>query len=263
MSAPADDVARNTADPVQTPVTPGANNLSVTLRANTLSDGGDYHCQLSIQGRQISRRVRVSVIQVNSTPAGDVLVGSNVSLTCKLSHDIPQTKIEWRQSNRSRGPPKAQSQGGQSLTVKLTEVTKEEAGDWICQISQAGVKLGEAIITLNINEVPYNLFEMGNLILMIATPASVILLILISTLTAVCLVKRARRRRRALRRLRHPLCREHSNQLSNQPLCQGNDYISTERPLPPLPRYCPHQPRKGHRSQGSANRQVPRAQYVA
>ncbi|XP_072334774.1 lymphocyte activation gene 3 protein-like [Scyliorhinus torazame] len=246
---------------IRTPRHLSESDMSVVLTVRTLGDGGDYICQLHLQNRNISRKLSVTVIQVSVSEPGTISIGSNISLSCLISHQSPSTQIQWRHSNMSSKGGLAQ--GKNTLTINLIKVTKHEAGVWICEISQNNARLGEATLILNVTEPVISIFGKDNLILMIGTSASLLFLIVIFTLIGNCLAKRARRRRQALRRLRHPLCREHSHQLSNQPLCNSNDYTKTERPLPPLPRYCPHQPRRGRSSQGKGNRLGPRGQYIA
>ncbi|XP_067882665.1 T-cell surface glycoprotein CD4-like [Heterodontus francisci] len=231
-------------------------SLSVLFKVSEPSDGGKYSCHLTVRKRTISRTVTVSVIEVKLNEPGTVMENSNISLSCLVSDNSHLTEIRWyhRNSNRSLGT--AGSRKRTSDTIKLTAVSKREAGTWVCEIYHGIVVKGRATYKLTVTDAPHRLFTTGTMIITIGTSSAAVAAILIATLIGVFLAKRARRRRRAVRRLRHPLCREHSHQLSTQPLYNGNDYIQTDRPLPPPPvRYCPHnQPRRGRPSQTTSSR---------
>ncbi|XP_038629566.1 MAM domain-containing glycosylphosphatidylinositol anchor protein 1-like [Scyliorhinus canicula] len=167
-------------------------NMSVVLTVNTLGDGGDYICQLGLRNRNISRKLSVTVIQVSVSEPGMIIIGSNISLSCLISHHSPSTQIQWRHSNMSSKGGIAQ--GKDSLTINFIKVTKHEAGVWICEIIQNNARLGAATLTLNVTEPVVSIFGKDNLILMIGTSASLLLLIVIFTLIGICLAKRARRR---------------------------------------------------------------------
>nr|AGN91182.1 lymphocyte activation 3 protein [Ginglymostoma cirratum] len=238
-------------------------NLSVMVRAVTLAQGGTFECRVTLKGVTIRRMVNVTLIEVRGSHPTPVPVGTNMSLVCNVSSHSGQTGIRWRSPSTMEGLEDRRVRGEGSLLIRLIEVTQRHVGDWICEISQGDQLCGQGTYSLNITTLTLSEFGDPPLVLIIAASVGAFVLLLLATVIAVCLSKRARRRRRALKRLRHPLCREHSYQLSNQPLCHSNDYTPGDRPLPPPPiPYCPHrQPRKGRPSHARGSRHARRSQF--
>ncbi|XP_041038351.1 CD4-2 molecule, tandem duplicate 2, partial [Carcharodon carcharias] len=124
-------------------------DLSVSLRSATMSAGDEYQCQLRLHHRSMSRRVRVTVIQVNASEPGSVKVGANVSLECRLTHSSQLTHLRWRQ-NRSSSSGTVSRRGRTSHTIHLVGVSRREAGEWICEILENDRAVGKATYTLNV-----------------------------------------------------------------------------------------------------------------
>ncbi|XP_059816237.1 uncharacterized protein LOC132387934, partial [Hypanus sabinus] len=188
---------------------PSGTDLSVRLRADEVAKSSSFECRLSLGSRGVKTSVRVCVINVTSDHSGSIPEFNRTRIVCAVSPICPVTKLTWVRANGSVGNG-AQAQGNGSVTMSWARVDRGQAGAWFCLLYEKEKLVQNVTYWMNVTVLD-DFLSTGNLIVMGGMAAGCLLMLVLLLVLVLCMVKRSRRRRRAVRRLRHPLCREHGN----------------------------------------------------
>ncbi|XP_051004300.1 cell surface A33 antigen [Acomys russatus] len=116
-------------------------NASITIDQLTMDDNGTYECSISILSDQDvtgKSRVRLLVLVPPSKPdcsiEGEMVLGSNIQLTCRSAEGSPSPQYSWKSYNaQNQERPLSQPVSGHPLLLK--NVSTDMAGYYICTSS--------------------------------------------------------------------------------------------------------------------------------
>ena len=122
-----------------------SNNSALTLFYVRRSDSADYFCEATnMLGKDVQKTLLVVVPLPQFTvkpPAKIVeIIGANITLNCSATGD-PQPVISWKRQGSQL--PAARSQQIDGALV-IRDVQKEDAGNYICVATSAGVSKAES-----------------------------------------------------------------------------------------------------------------------
>ncbi|ROI36437.1 hypothetical protein DPX16_11378 [Anabarilius grahami] len=136
---------------------------------------GEYSCSLTFKSKTLSRKVKVEVLQVNSSGGSRVYEGQSVNLTCTLGHSIASDlKVVWKCPLPSCPPPNPQH------LISIPEVTMQHNGQWKCQLLlENGTMLTYAALSLKIEKAPVDVW------LCVAISSGVVVFILLLVIAII------------------------------------------------------------------------------
>ncbi|XP_067051657.1 fibrinogen-like protein A isoform X3 [Acropora muricata] len=122
-----------------------SNNSALTLFDVRRSDSADYFCEATnMLGKDVQKTllVVVSLPQFTVKPPAKIveIIGANITLNCSATGD-PQPVISWKRQGSQL--PAARSQQIDGALV-IRDVQKEDAGNYICVATSAGVFKAES-----------------------------------------------------------------------------------------------------------------------
>ncbi|KAK9960761.1 hypothetical protein ABG768_008596 [Culter alburnus] len=140
---------------------------------------GEYSCSLTFKSKTLSRKVKVEVLQVNSSGGSRVYEGQSVNLTCTLGHSIASDlEVVWKYPP-SFPPPPPQPPQRQHI-ISIPEVTMQHSGQWKCQLLlKNGTMLTYAALSLKIEKAPVDVW------LCVAISSGVVVFILLIVITII------------------------------------------------------------------------------
>ncbi|XP_048010152.1 uncharacterized protein LOC125244174 [Megalobrama amblycephala] len=136
---------------------------------------GEYSCSLKFKSKTLSTKVKVEVLQVNSSGGSRVHEGQSVNLTCTLGHSIASDlKVDWKCPLPSCPPPNPQH------LISIPEVTMQHNGQWKCQLLlKNGTMLTYAALSLKIEKAPVDVW------LCVAISSGVVVFILLIVIAII------------------------------------------------------------------------------
>ncbi|KAK7147568.1 hypothetical protein R3I94_010176 [Phoxinus phoxinus] len=133
---------------------------------------GEYNCILDFKSKTLRSKVKVEVLSVSRSGGSQVYEGQSVNLTCTLGHPLdPDLEVKWRCrscSNRHSSP-----------FLSIPKVTREHSGQWTCELWKNENKLTYAVLSLNIEKAPVDIW------LCVAISSGVVVFILLIVITII------------------------------------------------------------------------------
>ncbi|XP_062847675.1 CD4-1 molecule [Trichomycterus rosablanca] len=162
-------------------------DLSVQISQVNVEDRGTYTCSLKFRTKELSRMVKVEVLQVVSSALSSTLQGNTVNLSCTLGHAMtPDLEVKWTPPRYSSldlsGPPP------HPVNLTISEVSVYDSGWWKCDLRRNNTVLTSATVHLIIVKAPVNIW------LVVSIVSGILMFILLSVITVIIV----RRRRQAI-----------------------------------------------------------------
>ena len=131
-----------------------SNNSALTLFDVRRSDSDNYFCTATnMLGKVVQKTllVVVSLPQFTVKPPAKIVgsIGVNITLICSATGD-PQPVISWRRQGSQLLVGRSQQIDG---TLLIRDVQKEDAGNYICVATSAGVFKAETVAYLETQQV--------------------------------------------------------------------------------------------------------------
>lgn len=137
---------------------------------------GEYSCSLKFNGKTLSSKVKVEVLQVSSSGGSRVYEGQGVNLTCTLGHPLASDldlEVKWKFRSRSRSILHT------SPFLPIPEVTMEHNGQWTCELWKNETRLTYAVLSLTIEKAPVDVW------LCVAISSGVVVFILLLVIAII------------------------------------------------------------------------------
>ena len=117
-----------------------SNNSILSLRDVQKSDSADYFCEATNKlGKDVQKTllVVISLPQFTVEPPAKIVesIGANMTLNCSATGD-PQPVISWKRQGSQLPVGRSQQIDG---ALVITDVQKEDAGNYICVATSAAV----------------------------------------------------------------------------------------------------------------------------
>ena len=130
-----------------------SNNSALTLLDVRKSDSAEYFCTATnMLGKVVQKTllVVVSLPQFTVKPPAKIVgyVGANMTLNCSATGD-PQPVISWKRQGSQLPVGRSQQIDG---ALVIRDVQKEDAGNYICVASSAGVFNAETVAYAEIQQ---------------------------------------------------------------------------------------------------------------
>ena len=130
-----------------------SNNSALTLFDVRRSDSAEYFCTATNKlGKDVQKTllVVVSLPQFTVKPPAKILrhIGADMTLNCSATGD-PQPVISWKRQGSQLPVGRSQQIDG---ALVIRDVQKEDAGNYICVATSAGVFKAESVIYLEIKQ---------------------------------------------------------------------------------------------------------------
>ncbi|XP_039535421.1 CD4-1 molecule [Pimephales promelas] len=133
---------------------------------------GEYNCNLKINSKTLSSKVKVEVLQVSSSGGSRLYVGQRVNLTCTLGHPLaPELEVKWK--------CRSCSSLHSSPFLSIPEVTMEHSGQWTCELWKNETRLTYAVLSLKIEKAPVDIW------LCVAISSGVVVFILLLVIAVI------------------------------------------------------------------------------
>ena len=130
-----------------------SNNSVLSLRDIQKSDSADYFCEATNKlGKAVQKTllVVISLPQFTVKPPSKIMeyIGANITLNCSATGD-PQPLISWKRQGSQLPAGRSQQIDG---ALVISDVQKEDAGNYICVASSAGVFNAETVAYVEIQQ---------------------------------------------------------------------------------------------------------------
>ncbi|NXY82519.1 CD4 protein, partial [Alcedo cyanopectus] len=104
--------------------------IEVKLHKVHFNHSGQYQCHLEYNGRYTQSKILLVVMKVSANPAGPLLRGAEMTLTCQVSSPLPSnTHLLWERVNGTRMDIKKSKQHEMKVEVNVSA-----AGLWNCHL---------------------------------------------------------------------------------------------------------------------------------